>query len=153
MTEQYDKEVSGKDAWVNAIIGDLANHPLHRSCELTVIEAEAGKATTRFAVNDFTANRAGVLHGGILYALLDVSCFAAVVPGLEAGQMVVSHDAHFSVVRSAPAPAWIEVHARVDKFGRAIVFSRADAYLVDENDRAGALIGMGTVTKSIVPQR
>ncbi len=124
------------------------SQPFHRDCELRILEQEPGRARVSFAVNDYTANMAGVLHGGILYAMLDVACFTAVSPTLHPGERVVSHDTQFSVLSAAPRGSTVFVDSRVDKRGRKVVFSRAEAWIDVDGERK--LIGTGNVTKSVI---
>ena len=43
-----------------------------------VLEQGDGKSLVRYELNDFTLNAGGLLHGGVLYALMDVGAFVAV---------------------------------------------------------------------------
>jgi len=124
-------------------------HGFHRDCDLTLDEQGEGHAVCRFAVNDTTANPFGMLHGGILYGLMDVACFLAILPMLQADENAVSHDVHFSVLRPVAKGAEVRLAARIVQRGRRTAFGRVEAYSARDGD--ARLVAMGTVTKSIVP--
>ena len=130
----------------------VLNHALHRACELSLKHSADGRAEVSFAVNDFTANPQGALHGGILYAMMDVACFFAVVPQLTADQHPVSVEVHTSVLRAALKGDTVIIRSWVDRLGRTIAAMRCDA-LVIEKDGSERLIGTGSVTKSILAGR
>ena len=127
---------------------DVLAHPLHRDCELALTSAGDGRSEVRFAVNDFTANPMGALHGGILYALMDVACFFAVVPSLPAGQQPVTVETHNSVLRAALKGESVVIRARLDRLGRTLAAMRAEALAVNDQGEE-RLIATGSVTKAI----
>mgnify|MGYP005751063595 FL=1 len=130
----------------------VLNHAFHRACELSLEHSAEGRAEIRFAVNDFTANPQGALHGGILYAMMDVACFFAVVPQLAADQHPVSVEVHTSVLRAALKGDTVIIRSWVDRLGRTLAAMRCDA-LVIEADGSERLVGTGSVTKSILTGR
>lgn len=119
-------------------------HRFHRDCGLTLVERDSAGAVCRFAVNEYTANPFGALHGGILYAMMDVAAFLAVLPTLAAAENAVSHDVHVSVLRPVSGDE-VTLHARILKRGRGTIFIRVEAR--DAEDRLAAT---GTVTKTVV---
>jgi uncharacterized protein (TIGR00369 family) len=130
----------------------VLSHPLHRACELTLGHSANGRAEVRFAVNDFAANPQGALHGGILYAMMDVACFFAVVPLLDDDQHPVSVEVHTSVLRPALKGEDVVIRSWVDRLGRTLAAMRCDALVIDA-DGHERLIGTGNVTKSILTGR
>ena len=106
-------------------------HPLHSACQLELLSAGEGRSEVRFAVNDFTANPMGALHGGILYALMDVACFFAVVPSLSTDQQPVTVETHNSVLRAALKGESVVIRARMDRLGRTLAAMRAEALAVN----------------------
>lgn len=130
----------------------VLNHPLHRACELTLQHSAGGRAEVRFAVNSFSANPQGALHGGVLYAMMDVACFFAVVPELAPDQHPVSIEVHTSILRPALLGETVILRSRVDRIGRTLAAMRAEA-LVQEADGSERLIATGSVTKSILTGR
>lgn len=131
---------------------DVLAHPLHRACELALTSAGDGRSEVRFAVNDFTANPMGALHGGILYALMDVACFFAVVPSLAADQQPVTVETHNSVLRAALKGESVVIRARLDRLGRTLAAMRAEALAVNDQGEE-RLIATGSVTKAITALR
>ena len=130
----------------------VLQHAFHRACELQLLHSADGLAEIRFAVNEFTANPQGALHGGILYAMMDVACFFAVVPQLSADQHPVSVEVHTSVLRAALLGDSVTIRSRVDRLGRTLAAMRCDALVID-SDGSERLIGTGSVTKSILTGR
>ena len=124
-------------------------HPLHSACELDLVEAGNGAAVLTFAVNDFSTNPQGALHGGILYALMDVACFFAVMTRLSEDQHPVSVEVHTSVLRAARAGETVRMEARLDRLGRTLAASRCEAYAQGSTGEP-RLIATGSVTKAIV---
>jgi|SRR5690554_814967 len=130
----------------------ILGHPLHRACDLELVHSTDGRAEIRFAVNDFAVNPAGALHGGILYAMMDVACFFAVISQLQADQHPVSVEVHSSVLRAALQGETVVIRSWVDRLGRTLAAMRCDALVVNA-DGSERLIGTGNVTKSILTGR
>lgn len=130
---------------IQQITDGVVAHRFHRDCELALRERRDDGAVSTFRVNEYTANPFGVLHGGILYAMLDVSAFLAVVPQLADDEGAVSHDLHVSVLRAAIAGETVTLDATVLRRGRRIVFTRVDAF--DEQNRQ---VAGSQVTKSVI---
>lgn len=129
----------------------VLEHPFHKACELTLIHAEQGRAEVSFKVNDFTVNPQGALHGGIIYALIDVACFFAVVPTLAPDQHPVSIETHVSILRAATLGETITITAWTDRVGRTLAAMRAEVFANDGTQKR--LIATGNVTKSILQGR
>jgi len=127
-------------------------HPLHRACELELLSAGEGRSEVRFTVNEFTTNPMGALHGGIVYALMDVACFFAVVPSLSADQQPVTVETHSSVLRAAMKGETVVIRARLDRLGRTLAAMRAEAMAVNASGEE-RLIATGSVTKAITTVR
>lgn len=126
----------------------ILTHPFHQACEFSILNAENGLSHTQFKVNPFTKNIEGALHGGILYALLDVTAFVALATRLRPGQHAVSVDVHYAVLNAAMLGETVEMEAQVDRSGATLGFMRVEAY-VREADGNKRLIGTGHVTKSV----
>ncbi len=129
----------------------VLEHPFHKACELALIHAEQGRAEVSFKVNDFTVNPQGALHGGIIYALIDVACFFAVVPTLAPDQHPVSIETHVSILRAATLGETITITAWTDRVGRTLAAMRAEVFANDGTQKR--LIATGNVTKSILQGR
>ena len=128
---------------------EVLAHPLHRACELELIQAGEGTSELRFQVNDFTTNPLGALHGGITYALMDVACFFAAVPLLEDDQAPVTIETLSSVLRAAFKGETVILRGKADRIGRTLAAMRAEAYAVNDAGEE-RLIATGSVTKSII---
>lgn len=130
------------------VIDAIQANPLHKACELEVLRASGGTSEVRFRVNDFTANITGHLHGGILYAMIDVGCFMAMASLLAPGRHGVTADIQVSVLRPAVKGETVLVRGKADRIGRTLANLRAEAYAVgNEGER---LIGTGTLIKALV---
>ncbi len=134
---------------LDVVRDDVLAHPLHRACELELLHAAEGSSELRFQVNDFTASPLGTLHGGILYALMDVSCFFAAASLLSDDQAPVTVETHSSVLRAAKKNESVLLRARTDRIGRTLAAMRTEAFAVNEAGEE-RLIATGSVTKSIL---
>lgn len=126
----------------------ILSQPFHQACEFSIVNAEAGRSHTQFKVNSFTSNIVGRLHGGIMYALLDVTAFIALSTRLRSGQHAVSVDVHFAVLNVAFVGETVELEAQVDRSGATLGFMRLEAYVSDANGTK-RIIGTGHVTKAV----
>jgi uncharacterized protein (TIGR00369 family) len=121
--------------------------PLHRFLGMQLRHPAEPSAGIWFRVDRPTQNQSGVLHGGVVYTLLDVAAFLALLPELSDQEHAVTHDLSVSLVRRVAAEARVDVIGSVVRRGRAVAFLRAEAS-VD-----GAVVAAAQVTKSIVPLR
>jgi uncharacterized protein (TIGR00369 family) len=126
-------------------------HPFHHACGLELLSAEDGAAEIAIAMNEFTLNPEGALHGGVLYAFVDVACFFAAVSKLEAHQHPVSIETHVSLLRAARSDDRLTIRAGVDRLGRTLAAMRAEVHA--DNGERQRLIATGSVTKSILEER
>ncbi len=115
---------------------------------LELVKQEPGCAVTRFNVTEPISAGSGSLHGAVLYGLLDVTGFLAVLPMLATDKGVVTHDAHFSVLSQVPRGHDVELRADVERLGRSIAFIRVEAY--DVSDSPERLLATAKVTKSVL---
>ncbi|RMF14865.1 MAG: PaaI family thioesterase [Candidatus Dadabacteria bacterium] len=135
--------------WLQA----LHQHPYHNSCGVRVVRTKDGESHVRFDLNAYTLNGAGFLHGGVLYGLMDVACFAAAVPLLSPDQQIVTHDIHCSILAPVTAAAeTVDIYAHVIRRGRSLIFLRAEACVAGD-DESPRTIALCTLTKSIVSGR
>ncbi len=119
--------------------------PLHRQLGFELIHAADGRAQARVTVGPGVLNAGGVLHGGVLYAVLDVTAFCAAVTVVPSATNAVTHDLHVSVLRASPPDAVLELSAQVRKAGRRLLFIDAEARL------DGEVVALARVTKSLIP--
>ena len=124
-------------------------HPLHVASELAIVASDGGASEITFAVNGFTANVIGTLHGGILYAMVDVAAFMALLSVIPDGLHGVTADIQVSVLRAANEGDIVHVRGRVDRVGRKLAHMRAEALVMAEGKER--LIATGSVVKSLIP--
>jgi uncharacterized protein (TIGR00369 family) len=127
------------NAWVLA-------HPFHRFAGLELVHQQPGKAWCRFEVAPTLINAAGMLHAGILYGLMDATCYLAVLPTLEEGEHAATVDLHTSLVRAAPQGARIALRAEILRRVTNLAFLRCEAQTVEG---AAGTIASATITKAI----
>lgn len=136
---------------IEAVRDKVLAHPFHRACGLELLSAAGGEAEIAIAMNEFTLNPEGALHGGVLYAFVDVACFFAAVSQLQEGQHPVSIETHVSLLRAAHEGDRLTIRAKADRLGRTLAAMRAE--VIAERDGETRLIATGSVTKSILQGR
>ena len=129
---------------VAARVASVFDIPLHRYIGIRLVDDTDPAAGIVLPVEEPVLNNVGVLHGGIIPALLDVSCYLALLPQLDAGQNAVTHDVTASLLRPVSAGRRVEMRGEVVRRGRAVAFLRAEA-TVD-----GVAVAYGQVTKTVV---
>ncbi|WP_205695456.1 PaaI family thioesterase [Conexibacter sp. SYSU D00693] len=130
-----------------ARVQDVLDVELHRLLGLELADPADPAAGLVVAVEGPAVNNVGVLHGGVVSALLDVASYLALLPHLEAGANAVTHDLHASLVRGVQRGARLHVRGEVVRLGRSVAFLRSEAR-VD-----GAVVATGTVTKTVLAAR
>ncbi len=119
--------------------------PLHRFLGMRLRDPADPPAGVWFPVDGPAQNQAALLHGGVVYTLLDVAAFLALLPQLSDAEHAVTHDLTASLLRPVRAGARVDVAGSVLRRGRSVAFLRAEAS-VD-----GVVVASGQVTKSVVP--
>ena len=127
-----------------ARVAGVLDIALHRFLGVALLDPDEPAAGIVFPAGDAALNNVGVLHGGVVTALLDVACYLALLPDLATGENAVTHDVSASLMRPVPRDSQVQVVATVVRRGRSIAFLRAEAR-VD-----GAVVAAGQVTKTIV---
>jgi uncharacterized protein (TIGR00369 family) len=121
--------------------------PLHRFLGMQLRDPAEPSAGIWFPVDRPAQNQAEVLHGGVVYTLLDVASFLALLPHLGEDEHAVTHDLSVSLLRPVAAGARVDVTGTVLRRGRAVAFMRAEATV------EGVVVAAAQVTKSIVQLR
>ncbi len=117
--------------------------------ELLGIERDArepGFCRMRLPVGRALYNPHGVLHGGVVYTMIDYSMGGAVMASLPEGQRCTTIEAKVSYL--APVrEASLTVETRVVKLGRSIAFTESKV-----TDDAGRLVATGSGSMFILGQ-
>ncbi|MFL6097674.1 MAG: PaaI family thioesterase [Blastococcus sp.] len=118
--------------------------PLHRFLGMELRDAADPSAGIWFPVAEPAQNQAAMLHGGVVYTLLDVASFLALLPHLSDDEHAVTHDLTVSLLRPVSAGKRVDVRGTVLRRGRAVSFMRAEATV------EGDIVAAAQVTKSVV---
>lgn len=121
--------------------------PLHRFLGMQLRDPADPSSGIWFPVDEPAQNQAEVLHGGVVYTLLDVASFLALLPHLGEDEHAVTHDLSVSLLRPVAAGARVDVTGTVLRRGRAVAFMRAEATV------EGVVVAAAQVTKSVVQLR
>lgn len=113
---------AGLDPALAARVDGVLAVPLHRFLGLEVVAVGDGAAHARFTVGESAINNVGLIHGGVLYSLLDATCFLAVAGQLPAGRTASTIDIAFSMMRPVSAGAVVDLSAGLDRLGRGTAF-------------------------------
>ena len=125
-------------------VATILSIALHRFLDVALLDPAEPNVGIAFPVEDAAVNNLGLLHGGVVTALLDVACYLALLPGLGADEHAVTHDLAVSLIRAVPRGARVEVRGHVVRRGSRIVFLRAEATV------EGTVVAVAQVTKSVV---
>jgi uncharacterized protein (TIGR00369 family) len=123
-------------------------HPLHAACGLEVLASAEGRSEIRFAVNEFSGNVIGTLHGGVLYTMADVAAFMALLSVIPPGRHGVTADIQVTVLRAARVGEQVLLRGRVDRLGRGLANMRAEAFV--ERPEGEVLIATASVNKALI---
>lgn len=129
---------------IDRLLPFVLEHPLHRMMGVTAIEASDGQASLEVEVTAERVNAAGMFHGGLVYTLCDMACYAALLTRLQDGENAATHDLHVSLLRAARLGERVRFTGRVLRQGRNLAFMDAEAW------SGGQLLARATVTKSIL---
>ncbi len=118
--------------------------PLHASWGVKQINADEGASEMLVEVSESMLNPVGKMHGGILYALTDVSAYAALLSDVEEGQSGVTHQINIQVLRPVDVGDTLIMKSRIIKKGRRLSFLESKGYVGDK------MVITATITKSMV---
>ena len=141
----------GQDAGVRTPgqIADLVDTvlalPLHRSLGIGLTVPGDPTSGLRLEVGEAARNPGGVLHGGLVPLLVDVTCFLRLLPELLADRHAVTVSSTASLLAAVPAGGVVTTTARVDRLGRT------QAFLSGELRCGDRLVATGQVVKAVVP--
>ena len=130
-------------AEVAARVGDVLEVPLHRFLGVELLDPGDPVAGIWFPVAEPALNNVGILHGGVVTALLDVASYLALLPELRPDENAVTHDLSVSLLRRVSAGSRVEMTGTVLRRGRSVAFLRAEARV------GGDVVAAAQVTKTI----
>lgn len=133
------------DAPIDPRIQAVLDVPLHRFLGVSLVDPSNPAAGTTFTVAEPAQGPGGWLHGGVISALLDMTCYVTLLPRLTEGTIAVSNAVNISLMKGVPGGSTVRLVAEVLRLGRTLAFLRAEAYA------DGHLVATGTLTKSIIP--
>ena len=128
----------------NSRLAAVIQHPYHQYLGLTDFDSKNGRGKLRLMVSKKLINPAGALHGGVVYAVLDVVAYTALCSQLSEDKEAATHDIHVSVMRPAQLGDVLEFSAEVEKLGRSLAFLTATATV------SGKTVASARITKSIL---
>ncbi len=118
--------------------------PFHKFLGIDIIEVKPGFATSRLRVSENTINLGKVIHGGIIYSMLDFSAYLSLMAMIKDTQNAVTHNIHVSVLLPAPIDKPLTLKSQVRKIGKRIAFCDSEAFSGDK------LVATSQITKSII---
>lgn len=130
---------------LDKVMTAFAAIPLHRHYGLRFDRSAGGPCVT-FEVTRELAGGFDYLHGGVLYAALDIASAFTLVPLLRRGIQEKTVDVSLTMIRSAHVGETVELFAEVEHLGRTNGFIRV--YARRKGD--GRLLARGQVTKAFV---
>lgn len=128
-----------------ALLGLMNSFPLHQGLGFELVDARDGHAEARVLAGPAVMNAGGVLHGGVLYAVMDITAFCAAVTVVPSRTNAATHDLHVQVLRATPEGSELRLLATVRKTGKRLVFVDVEALVGDQ------VVALGRVTKSLIP--
>jgi len=118
--------------------------PMQRFLNIKILEVKPGYSTLEMEASENTLNAGGVVHGGAMYAMLDVAAYIALLPLMEDDRNAVTHDITVNVMRHSPSGSIVIFKGIVRKIGKRLAFIDSEAYC------DGELVAAARVTKSIL---
>lgn len=112
--------------------GEYGDFALRRFLDMSVAEVEPGRATASLEIGQAHLNPNGVVHGAVLFALVDTAMGAAAMSVLDDGQYATSVDLQLRFVRPASAGV-LSASVEVLKRGRTVI--HLESRVVGDDDR------------------
>lgn len=125
---------------------DQPDHPdfsLRRVLGMDIDVVEPGHAVTRLRIGDTHLNPNGVVHGGVLFTMIDTAMGMATMTVLEEARCA-SIEIHLRFLRPASS-GLLEAHATVIRQGRRVIHLESRVH-----DDAGSLVATGTGTFAVI---
>ncbi|KAF2991187.1 PaaI family thioesterase [Methylocystis sp. MJC1] len=125
----------------------LLDHVFQRYCGIELIEQEAGRCRCRLTVTPAVDNLSQSLHGGVAYAMMDVTSMLATLPLLAPDEYAVSTNIAVSILTSMPRNSVAEFEASVLRAGRTMIFTSCTAFRIGE-DKTRTLFATAQISKA-----
>ena len=123
---------------------DYGHFPLRRFLGMDIEDIEPGHAIARLEVSEDLLNPNGVVHGGVLFTMVDTAMGKATMTSLEEGQLCASIEIQMRFLRPVNA-GQLEANATVIRRGRRIVHLESRIRGAD-----GALVATGAGTFAVI---
>lgn len=124
----------------------LVEHPFQRHCGLEILDQAPGRCRTRLRVASATDNLSQALHGGVTYAMIDVTSMLATLPLLAAQEYAVSTSMATTILTAVPRGAQAEFESEVIRAGRTMIVTETKAFRM-EADGARTLFATAQISK------
>jgi acyl-CoA thioesterase len=125
-------------------LDDYGQFPLRQFLGMEMESAEPGCATARLEVTESVLNPNGVVHGGVLFTMVDTAMGRATMSALENGQLCASIELQMRFLRPVDTGS-LRADATVIQRGRKIVHLESEV-----RDAAGVLIATGAGTFAVI---
>lgn len=135
MPNEMSREEIGRQ-----IMGLLNSSPYYRHIGMEIIEVGEGRSRLRLPVKDELKNLYGILHGGVIAALLDSSCSIAVGSLMEGNEASVTLDQRINYISNVSEGVLYGEGKALHK-GRYTGVGQAEV-----RDEDGNLVAVGMVT-------
>jgi uncharacterized protein (TIGR00369 family) len=136
--------VTTTDDVLAARVRQVLDDPLHRWLGLELAEEADPRAGLVFAAGPPELYPAGLLHGGMLAALLDIAAAVRLLPELADGETAVTHAASCSVLRPVPEGTRLLLRADLLRKSPTRAFLRSSACVGKES------VAVGQLTKTLL---
>ncbi len=123
---------------------DYGQFPLRRFLGMDIEDVEPGEAIAAIVINENLLNPNGVVHGGVLFTMVDTAMGMATMTVLEEGQLCASIEIQMRFLRSAGGGR-LEAHATVIRQGRRVVSLESRV-----RDGDGVLVATGAGTFAVI---
>ncbi len=139
-------DLSGREFLQAIVDGELPAPPFASLIGAKLVSVGTGEAVFRSIPDESTYNPLGIVHGGVLAALLDSAAGCAVHTLLPAGAGYSSIEIKVSFLEPIRVDTGeIEVHGRALRAGKRVAFAEAHAH-----DSVGRLLGHATTSLAVV---
>ncbi len=123
---------------------EYGHFPLRRFLGMDIEEVEPGHAIARLEVSEDLLNPNGVVHGGVLFTMVDTAMGKATMTSLEEGQRCASIEIQMRFLRPVSAGK-LEADTTVIRRGRKITHLESRI-----RDSDGVLVAIGAGTYAVI---